>query len=331
MHQGGGLIVGGCGYRWQAISGKPLSEHPANHLLANFGILITAGRCESVGDAGLEGVVAFDVDVDAALCDTTSSLKQLARAARGPPEADPEYPERFRCACDSILRAMAALPRSLKLRLPAMDGEAVRTTPLPSPAEPLRLSDRAAVAALLVARLAPQGEPSETVPPSGLSTLVAIDLEVPGLHSTGVYAPADAAIEVTLNAAKWPRGRTISCLIGCNTGQLPVSCGRVLSAGARRCGRLIPRDAVVRAGFADVLWRFATSTGTREHKPLQPHLHRYPEAFTVRFVIWNTVPPTPRSTRQGVSVLLPAHLTFVWPHPRLMPLDLPRRHQRRRR
>ncbi len=300
--RGGGLVVAGCGYRWQAVNDMPLSRSPANAMLSHVGVLFTAGR--AISHSLLHGVgvtVLHAVDVDLNLCDSSTALRTLYSLASGTLRLAPTI---FAVVCDNIFRLISAAPLSRPLYLPPMpilsmgmksdedEGRGEQSVPAteedaaafprgvpPTPEFPVQCSDQMSVARLLVGRLT-------LLTSSASSSSSATAVSTTATSSTGSAAAAAAsATEKTLLVDTGIHGRHSTGIYLRPNESLDVTFLTDTTA-ATKAGTSAGVNASLLVGSCtDVLWRMAPASAAQDGgggvSGIERSLawRRHPEAF----------------------------------------------------
>ncbi len=227
LKRGGGLLTAGLGWGWlQLHPGKGLRrDHPGNRLIASLGLALTDGTFGAMRPrAFLPGKGGAAPLVNA------GRILDLLEKKGAPPDAATA------AAWSRVLvPALRSLPPGDELLLPRLKRLLKSRHPraFPTAEEPFRETDLLARLGLLVRHLAAlDADPARRPAFPGASAFpgpvpkdaprlerrVDLDLEVPGWHGTGLYAPPGEAIEAALDGRAVRLG--LALRIGSHTDRL---------------------------------------------------------------------------------------------------------------
>ena len=229
LRQGGGLIAADLGWGWaQLHPGKSLrTDHPGNRLLAPAGIVWADGYLERTAT---EGFAAGSRP--AKLTHAAHALEALAGHGAAKPGLGPK--ELAQATAVVMLAARSIAPDDTLLR-PQLDDIRRKHAAgaAPGPKQPVRVADALLPLAMTLELEAINGLPPEQtkalagaeafpgpVPASAkrVTRAVRIDTEVPGWHSTGLYAAPGELVRV--NAPSSAMGKRLAVRVGCHADAL---------------------------------------------------------------------------------------------------------------
>ncbi|MBI5864787.1 MAG: hypothetical protein HZB38_09810 [Planctomycetes bacterium] len=210
VRSGGGMLASGLGWGWLQLNpGKTLDQHPLNRLLGEAGVLWADGTLDKTCDKG------FSVGDPSPLLNAKTALDFVLSAAKGDSK---EGRAELTQAAATLTLAVRTVPADDRLLLPrlrellkAHDGELAPTDKKPLKAEDalsrllltleveqLRATPVDEVRAHPAARDFPGAVPDGA---ERIKRTLALRPDVPGWHSTGLYAAPGEVVSVEIPPA----------------------------------------------------------------------------------------------------------------------------------
>jgi hypothetical protein len=221
VKSGGGLLTSGLAWGWlQLNTGKSTADHPGNKLLIDAGLAFCDGTLKPTADK------TFTLGNVSSSLHARTALEMLEAAAAG--KTEPLDAQ----ASPTLIAALRVIPRDHDIwRRCAAILESRTVDLVPTAAKPLRSKDGVNRTLLAMQVELDRSRPAREVRAHPASTDfpgpvpqnaacvsrdVAIDLSIPGWHSTGLFAPAGEVITVKVNNAT----TGLSIRIGCHSDTL---------------------------------------------------------------------------------------------------------------
>lgn len=229
VRSGKGIVMTSLGWGWlQLHPGKNLvDDHPGNRFLAKAGIAWADGYLQRTAGPG------FDAGAEVSpLVHAGRALDALVEARRGRQGLSKAELAQASLTLGLAIRTLPSGPNAISVALQRLGAKAA-VDPVPLPKRPLKTEqglERILLTAQLVEteRLAPEKVrahlAAEAFPgpvPKGAERLrrgVSVDTNIPGWHSTGLYAAPGEVVEVEL--PREAAGKGLFVRIGCHSDAL---------------------------------------------------------------------------------------------------------------